>query len=124
MPMLLLLLISRVCKLSDTKEVVFVLKQNRRKKSKGKQKKGEFVEEGRDLSDAGNESALGADMIKLHLGNVQKSPGSDPRSRASDVANVPAGKDHLSSRYPSWKRISSSESEYSDAEGGIQSKVR
>ncbi|KAM4647946.1 HEAT repeat-containing protein 6 [Amazona ochrocephala] len=97
---------------------------NRRKKSKGKQKKGEFVEEGRDLSDAGNESALGADMMKLHLGNVQKSPGSDPRSRASDAANVPAGKDHLSSRYPSWKRISSSESEYSDAEGGIQSKVR
>uniref|UniRef100_A0A8B9GH49 HEAT repeat-containing protein 6 n=1 Tax=Amazona collaria TaxID=241587 RepID=A0A8B9GH49_9PSIT len=84
----------------------------KRKKSKGKQKKGEFVEEGRDLSDAGNESALGAEMMKLHLGNVQKSPGSDPRSR------------HLSSRYPSWKRISSSESEYSDAEGGIQSKVR
>ncbi|KAM8991404.1 HEAT repeat-containing protein 6 [Ara ararauna] len=97
---------------------------SRRKKSKGKQKKGEFVEEGRDLGDAGNESALGADMMKLHLGNVQKSPASDPRSRASDVANVPAGKDHLSSRYPSWKRISSSESEYSDAEGGIQSKVR
>uniref|UniRef100_A0A8V5HFT8 Uncharacterized protein n=1 Tax=Melopsittacus undulatus TaxID=13146 RepID=A0A8V5HFT8_MELUD len=85
-----------------------------------KQKKEESVEEGRDSGDAGNESALGADMMKLHLGNVQKSPGSDPRS----VANVSAGKDHLSSRYPSWKRISSSESEYSDAEGGIQSKVR
>uniref|UniRef100_A0A8V5HIS3 Uncharacterized protein n=1 Tax=Melopsittacus undulatus TaxID=13146 RepID=A0A8V5HIS3_MELUD len=92
----------------------------KRKKSKAKQKKEESVEEGRDSGDAGNESALGADMMKLHLGNVQKSPGSDPRS----VANVSAGKDHLSSRYPSWKRISSSESEYSDAEGGIQSKVR
>ncbi|KAF1493219.1 HEAT repeat-containing protein 6, partial [Megadyptes antipodes antipodes] len=98
---------------------------NRRKKSKGKQKKGEFGEEGReDLGDAGNESVLGADMLKLHLGDVQSSPYSDPRTRASDVAYVPAGKDRLSSHCTSWKRISSSESEYSDAEGGIQSKMR
>uniref|UniRef100_A0A663EJ00 HEAT repeat-containing protein 6 n=1 Tax=Aquila chrysaetos chrysaetos TaxID=223781 RepID=A0A663EJ00_AQUCH len=96
-----------------------------KKKSKGKQKKGEFGEEGKeDLGDAGNESVLGADMLKLHLGDVQNSPCSDPRTRASDVAHVPAGKDHLSSHYTSWKRISSSESEYSDAEGGIQSKMR
>ncbi|NXQ79935.1 HEAT6 protein, partial [Nyctibius grandis] len=98
---------------------------NRRKKSKGKQKKGEFGEEGgEDLGDAGNESVLGANMLKLRLGDVQNSPGSDPRTRASDVAYVPAGKDHLSSHHASWKRISSSESEYSDAEGGMQSKVR
>ncbi|XP_074451247.1 HEAT repeat-containing protein 6 [Larus michahellis] len=98
---------------------------NRRKKSKGKQKKGDFGEEGReDLGDAGNELVLGADMLKLHVGDVQNSPCSDPRSRASDVAHVSAGKDHLSSHYTTWKRISSSESEYSDAEGGIQSKVR
>ncbi|XP_052660173.1 HEAT repeat-containing protein 6 isoform X2 [Harpia harpyja] len=98
---------------------------NRRKKSKGKQKKGEFGEEGKeDLGDAGNEAVLGADMLKLHLGDVQNSPFSDPRTHASDVAHVPAGKDHLSSHYTSWKRISSSESEYSDAEGGIQSKMR
>ncbi|NXF52506.1 HEAT6 protein, partial [Oceanites oceanicus] len=98
---------------------------NRRKKSKGKQKKGEFGEEGReDLGDAGNESVLGADMLKLHLGNVQNSSCLDPRTRASDVAYGPAGRDHLSSHYTSWKRISSSESEYSDAEGGIQSKMR
>ncbi|NWS64320.1 HEAT6 protein, partial [Chunga burmeisteri] len=98
---------------------------NRRKKSKGKQKKGEFGEEGReDLCDAGNESVLGADMLKLHLGDVQSSPCSNRQTRASDVAYVPAGKDPLSSHYTSWKRISSSESEYSDAEGGIQSKMR
>ncbi|KFW70648.1 HEAT repeat-containing protein 6, partial [Pygoscelis adeliae] len=98
---------------------------NRRKKSKGKQKKGEFGEERReDLGDAGNESVLGADMLKLHLGDVQSSPYSDPRTPASDVAYVPAGKDRLSSHCTSWKRISSSESEYSDAEGGIQSKMR
>ncbi|NXT26607.1 HEAT6 protein, partial [Syrrhaptes paradoxus] len=98
---------------------------NRRKKSKGKQKKGESGEEGRaDLGDAGDGSVLGADMLKLRLGDVQDSPGSDPRTHASDVPPVPAGKDHASSPYPSWKRISSSESEYSDAEGGIQSKTR
>ncbi|NXL37944.1 HEAT6 protein, partial [Glaucidium brasilianum] len=98
---------------------------NRRKKSKGKQKKGEFAEEGREeLGDAGNESVLGADMLKLHLGDVQNSPCSDPRTGTSDAAYVPAGKDPLSSHYTSWKRISSSESEYSDAEGGIQSKMR
>ncbi|NXL55857.1 HEAT6 protein, partial [Chordeiles acutipennis] len=98
---------------------------NRRKKAKGKQKKGELGEEGReDSGDAGNESVLGADMRKLHLGDVQNSPRSDPRARVSDGACVPAGKDRLSSPSASWKRISSSESEYSDAEGGIQSKVR
>ncbi|KFO92980.1 HEAT repeat-containing protein 6, partial [Buceros rhinoceros silvestris] len=94
---------------------------NRRKKSKGKQKKGEFEEEGReDVGSAGSESVLGAGMLKLHLGDVPSSPCSDPRPRAY----VPAGKDHLSSHCAGWKRISSSESEYSDAEGGIQSKVR
>ncbi|XP_010163991.1 HEAT repeat-containing protein 6 [Antrostomus carolinensis] len=98
---------------------------NRRKKAKGKQKKGELEEEGReDSGDAGNESVLGANMLKLHLGDVQNSPCSDPHTRVSDVAHVPAGKDHLSSPSTGWKRISSSESEYSDAEGGIQSKVR
>lgn len=60
-------------------------------------------------------------MLKLHLGDVQNSPCPDPRPRASDVS---AGKDPLPSHSTGWKRISSSESEYSDAEGGIQSKVR
>uniref|UniRef100_A0A8B9CMJ7 HEAT repeat-containing protein 6 n=1 Tax=Anser brachyrhynchus TaxID=132585 RepID=A0A8B9CMJ7_9AVES len=86
---------------------------NRRKKSKGKQKKGELAEEGReDLCDTGKESIRG------------NSSHSDPKTLASDAAYVPAGKDHLSSHCTSWKRISSSESEYSDAEGGIQSKTR
>ncbi|NXU56230.1 HEAT6 protein, partial [Turnix velox] len=94
---------------------------NRRKKSKGKQKKGEPREEGReDVGDAGRESVLGAELLKLQLGDVQSSLCLDPRARAADVARVPAAKDHLSH----WKRISSSESEYSDAEGGIQSKMR
>ncbi|XP_064585497.1 HEAT repeat-containing protein 6 [Zonotrichia leucophrys gambelii] len=91
---------------------------SRRKKCKGKQKKGEFGEEGReDSGDAGEESVLGAAMVKLQLGDVQSSPCPQPR-----VSDVCAGKDP-----PSWqpcKRLSSSESEFSDTEGGIQSKVR
>uniref|UniRef100_A0A8C4KB82 HEAT repeat-containing protein 6 n=1 Tax=Dromaius novaehollandiae TaxID=8790 RepID=A0A8C4KB82_DRONO len=98
---------------------------NRRKKSKGKQKKGEFGEDTKDdLADTGNESIHETDMLKLHLRDVQNSPCSDLRTHALDVAYMPTGKDHLSSHYNSWKRISSSESEYSDAEGGIQSKMR
>ncbi|NXN56962.1 HEAT6 protein, partial [Rynchops niger] len=112
-------------KQEQSEQATFKQTGNRRKKSKGKQKKGDFGEEGReDLGDAGNELVLGKDMLKLHLGDVRNSPCSDPRSCASDVAHVSAGKDHLSSHYTTWKRISSSESEYSDAEGGIQSKVR
>ncbi|XP_061868219.1 HEAT repeat-containing protein 6 [Colius striatus] len=94
---------------------------NRRKKSKGKQRKGEGREE---LSDAGSESVLGADMLKLQVGDVRNGPCAAPRARAAEAVSVPAGKDHTSAPYTSWKRVSSSESEYSDAEGGIQSKTR
>ncbi|NXL92525.1 HEAT6 protein, partial [Alectura lathami] len=95
---------------------------SRRKKSKGKQKKGELVEEGKeDLCDAGNESIHRADMLKLHLGD---SPASGPRACAPDVARVPAGRDPLPSHGAGSKRVSGSESEYSDAEGGIQTKTR
>lgn len=76
------------------------------------------------MGDAGNESVLGADMLKLHLGDVRSSPRAEPGSGAAPGAAVPAGRDPSSSRCAAWKRISSSESEYSDAEGGIQSKVR
>lgn len=60
-------------------------------------------------------------MLKLHLEDVQSSPCGDAQPGGSDVC---AGKDPLSSHPTGWKLISSSESEYSDAEGGIQSKVR
>ncbi|XP_063258967.1 HEAT repeat-containing protein 6 isoform X2 [Prinia subflava] len=85
---------------------------SRRKKCKGKQKKGEFGEEGReDSGDAGNESVLGSGLQKLHLEEVQKGPGAGAGSGALCPVQ-------------GWKGVSSSESEYSDTEGGIQSKVR
>ncbi|NXT14556.1 HEAT6 protein, partial [Prunella fulvescens] len=93
---------------------------SRRKKCKGKQKKGELGEEGReDAGDAGEEAVLGADMQQLQLGDVQGSPCPAPRPRLSDAR---AGKEPPGCQ--PWKRFSSSESEYSDTEGGIQSKVR
>ncbi|XP_069730536.1 HEAT repeat-containing protein 6 [Phaenicophaeus curvirostris] len=112
-------------KQEQSEPTTFKQPANRRKKSKGKQKKVEFGEEAKeDAGDVGNESVLGADMLKLHLGDVQNSPCSNSWARASDVAYTPAAKDHLSSHCTGWKRISSSESEYSDAEGGLQSKTR
>ncbi|NWU42703.1 HEAT6 protein, partial [Hylia prasina] len=90
---------------------------SRRKKCKGKQKKGEFGEEGRE--DSGKESVLGADLLRLQLEEVHRSPRGD--RGASDAC---AGRGPLPSLPAGWKRLSSSESEYSDAEGGIQSKVR
>lgn len=74
------------------------------------------------MGDAGNESVLGADMLKLQLGAVRSSPRAGPGSGAAGA--VPAGRDPSSPRCAAWNRVSSSESEFSDAEGGIQSKVR
>ncbi|XP_067394180.1 HEAT repeat-containing protein 6 [Emydura macquarii macquarii] len=99
---------------------------NRRKKSKGKHKRGQLGEAAKEEleGDVGDGSIHGVDIFQLHPGNAHNSPCLNPRNRTLDSACMPAGKDHLSSCYPSWKRISSSESEYSDAEGGIQSKMR
>uniref|UniRef100_A0A8C0IWB1 HEAT repeat-containing protein 6 n=1 Tax=Chelonoidis abingdonii TaxID=106734 RepID=A0A8C0IWB1_CHEAB len=96
-----------------------------KKKSKGKQKKGQLGEEVKEEleSDIGDGAIHGMDIFQLHSDNAQNSPCLNPWNRTLDAAYMPAGKDHLSC-YPSWKRISSSESEYSDAEGGIQSKMR
>ncbi|XP_074870225.1 HEAT repeat-containing protein 6 [Carettochelys insculpta] len=94
----------------------------RRKKSRGKQKKGQLGEEVKEEleGDARGGTIHGMDIFQLHSGDAQSSSCLNPWNRALDAAYVPAGKDH----YLSWKRISSSESEYSDAEGGIQSKMR
>uniref|UniRef100_A0A8C4KGK9 HEAT repeat-containing protein 6 n=1 Tax=Dromaius novaehollandiae TaxID=8790 RepID=A0A8C4KGK9_DRONO len=66
----------------------------------------------------------GGSQVHLETAPPPSPPPIYLRTHALDVAYMPTGKDHLSSHYNSWKRISSSESEYSDAEGGIQSKMR
>ncbi|KAK9412497.1 HEAT repeat-containing protein 6 [Crotalus adamanteus] len=97
------------------------LSGNRRKKPKGKPKKGKPEEE-----------------VKEQPGNAEGTRGEKPSSKDelsqdqdSKMTNWALGdkypslaKERLSSHAFSWKRISSSDSEYSDAEGGMQSKTR
>ena len=67
----------------------------------------------------------GPGRLNLHRGDAQgpSSPGAQSLPLAGSGA---AGKDRVSSPFSSssWRRVSSSESDYSDAEGGMQSKVR
>ncbi|KAL7986970.1 hypothetical protein Chor_005889 [Crotalus horridus] len=97
------------------------LSGNRRKKPKGKPKKGKPEEE-----------------VKEQPGDAEGTRGEKPslkdelsQDQDSKMTNWAFGdkypslaKERLSSHAFSWKRISSSDSEYSDAEGGMQSKTR
>ncbi|XP_069767503.1 HEAT repeat-containing protein 6 isoform X2 [Narcine bancroftii] len=47
-----------------------------------------------------------------------------PKNYTDRLIPVLDGKDASDSFYPTWKKINSSDSEYSDTEGGIQSKLR
>ncbi|XP_033027445.1 HEAT repeat-containing protein 6 [Lacerta agilis] len=94
---------------------------SRKKKPKGKQKKGKLEEElkGQPESDRGGK----LEKQKLH-GDALQDPDSDVWNRASSDIHSSFGNDHLPLSALGWKRISSSDSEYSDAEGGMQSKTR
>ncbi|KAM6163938.1 HEAT repeat-containing protein 6 [Rhynchocyon petersi] len=95
---------------------------NKKKKAKVKSKKVQQGEEEEDESNGDLEAAPATGRGKLHKGHAQ----------SLGVQNLPlegsgaAGKDRVSSPFSSstWKRVSSSESDYSDAEGGMQSKMR
>ncbi|XP_061461021.1 HEAT repeat-containing protein 6 [Rhineura floridana] len=94
---------------------------SRRKKPKGKPKKGMLGEElkGSQEGDGGGE------VEKQTLrGDVQQDPNSDAWNRTSSDSHRSFVKDHLPPHALGWKRIGSSDSEYSDAEGGMQSKTR
>uniref|UniRef100_A0A8C6YBY7 HEAT repeat-containing protein 6 n=1 Tax=Naja naja TaxID=35670 RepID=A0A8C6YBY7_NAJNA len=94
---------------------------NRRKKPKGKPKKGKPAEEVKEQPGAAEGSRAEKPSLKEEL----------PQDQDSQMTNwafsdkYPSlAKERLSSHAFSWKRISSSDSEYSDAEGGMQSKTR
>ncbi|XP_042298655.1 HEAT repeat-containing protein 6 [Sceloporus undulatus] len=93
----------------------------RRKKSKAKQKKGKLDEEAKEQEE--DAEGAGAEESRLQ-GDMQQSPGPDVSNRTAKDPCVPFIKDHLSVHTLGWKRISSSDSEYSDVEGGMQSKTR
>uniref|UniRef100_A0A8D2LVX6 HEAT repeat-containing protein 6 n=1 Tax=Varanus komodoensis TaxID=61221 RepID=A0A8D2LVX6_VARKO len=95
---------------------------NRRKKPKAKQKKGKS-EEGLKEEEERAAKGGGKENPKLPR-DVQWNPGLNVLNQASEDTGASSVKDRLSSHALGWKRISSSDSEYSDAEGGLQSKMR
>lgn len=91
--------------------------QNRRKKSKAKQKKGGVAEE--------QEGSRGDGLAKPALhSDVQPSPYLAAWDQISEERDKSATKDHFLSSSFAGGKISSSDSEYSDAEGAMQSKTR
>uniref|UniRef100_A0A2K6P2S7 HEAT repeat-containing protein 6 n=1 Tax=Rhinopithecus roxellana TaxID=61622 RepID=A0A2K6P2S7_RHIRO len=97
------------------------------KKSKVKPKKIQQGEEEEKESSGEVEAAsvTGTGRVNLHEGNTWCPSSLGVQSLPLDGSGA-AGKDGVSSPFSSssWKRVSSSESDYSDAEGGMQSKMR
>ncbi|KAF4012065.1 hypothetical protein G4228_003351 [Cervus hanglu yarkandensis] len=118
-------------KLTQTDELgaLLAVLKSKKKKSKVKAKKiqqGEKEEEEEESSGEREVAPVtGPGRLNLHRGDAQgpSSPGAQSLPLAGSGA---AGKDRVSSPFSSssWRRVSSSESDYSDAEGGMQSKVR
>ncbi|KAB1265274.1 HEAT repeat-containing protein 6 [Camelus dromedarius] len=100
---------------------------SKKKKSKVKPKKLQQGEEEEEESSGEREvaPAPGSGRVNLPGGDTRCSPSLDAQTLPVAGSGA-AGKDRVSSPFSSasWKRVSSSESDYSDAEGGMQSKVR
>ncbi|KAM4699504.1 HEAT repeat-containing protein 6 [Discoglossus pictus] len=97
---------------------------NKKKKSRGKQKK-EQEEECKE-GENGTEVGLidGLDKLKLCAGDAHYNPYLGPRKSPLKHVHGQAGKDCVGTQYPGFKKMYSSDSEYSDAEGGLHSKIR
>ncbi|XP_008065157.1 HEAT repeat-containing protein 6 [Carlito syrichta] len=100
---------------------------NKKKKSKVKPKKIQQGEEEEKESSGEIDPApvTGMGTVNLHEGNSWCLSSLGIQNLPLDGSGA-AGKDRVSSPFSSssWKRVSSSESDYSDAEGGMQSKMR
>uniref|UniRef100_A0A2K6STU7 HEAT repeat-containing protein 6 n=1 Tax=Saimiri boliviensis boliviensis TaxID=39432 RepID=A0A2K6STU7_SAIBB len=101
---------------------------NKKKKSKVKPKKIQQGEEEEEKESSGEVEAApvtGTGRVSLHEGNTWCPSSLGVQSLPLDGSGA-AGRDGVSSPFSSssWKRVSSSESDYSDAEGGMQSKMR
>ncbi|XP_030042088.1 HEAT repeat-containing protein 6 [Microcaecilia unicolor] len=95
---------------------------NKRKKSRVKQKKCQLGEERKEPEDREEASLIpGITTLKI---SAHDSLYLGPQNSPAKASFSPAKPEHLSHQYPSWKKVSSSESEYSDTEGGMQSKLR
>ncbi|KAM9044231.1 HEAT repeat-containing protein 6 isoform 4-T4 [Megaptera novaeangliae] len=112
---------------TDALGALLAVLKNKRKKSKVKVKKIQQGEEEEEESSGEREVApvTGSGRLNPHKGDTQ-CPSSLGVPSLPLAGSGAAGKDQVSSSFSSsiWKRVSSSESDYSDAEGGMQSKVR
>uniref|UniRef100_K9J3M1 HEAT repeat-containing protein 6 n=1 Tax=Desmodus rotundus TaxID=9430 RepID=K9J3M1_DESRO len=100
---------------------------NKKKKSKIKPKKIQPGEEEEEESSGEREAApaTGSGRVSLHEGGSQPPAPPGVPGLPLDGSGA-AGKDQVPAPFSSsvWKRVSSSESDYSDAEGGMQGKMR
>ncbi|XP_008566294.1 PREDICTED: HEAT repeat-containing protein 6 [Galeopterus variegatus] len=98
---------------------------NKKKKSKVKPKKIQQGEEEESSGEIEAAPGTGMDRVNLPEGSLQCSFSLGVQSLPLDGSGD-AEKNRVSSLFSSssWKRVSSSESDYSDAEGGMQSKMR
>ncbi|KAM5310150.1 HEAT repeat-containing protein 6 [Glossophaga mutica] len=98
---------------------------NKKKKSKIKPKKMQQGEEEEEESGGEREAAPATGRAGLREAGAQPPPPPGAQGSPLDGSGA-AGRDPVPSPFGSsvWKRVSSSESDYSDAEGGMQSKMR
>ncbi|XP_006833688.1 PREDICTED: HEAT repeat-containing protein 6-like [Chrysochloris asiatica] len=98
---------------------------NKKKKAKVKPKKVQQGEEEEEESSGEVETAPAPGRVAMHMGSTPCPSSLGAQSLPVDGSGA-SGKDHVSLLFSSspWKRVSSSESDYSDAEGGLQSKMR
>ncbi|XP_063810877.1 HEAT repeat-containing protein 6 isoform X2 [Pseudophryne corroboree] len=95
---------------------------NKKKKFRGKQKRGQQEEEKKDETEIDLTDGLTPALEKLKMGasDANYSPYLGPQ-KAIGRTN---GKEPAASPSSRFKKLNSSDSEYSDAEGGLQSKIR
>ncbi|XP_005393963.2 PREDICTED: HEAT repeat-containing protein 6 [Chinchilla lanigera] len=100
---------------------------NKKKKSRVKPKKIQQGEEEEEEFDGEAEAAAGTGSVNMNMceGNTRCLSSMGVQSLPRNESGT-SGKAQVSSpfRSSSWKRVSSSESDYSDAEGSMQGKVR
>lgn len=102
-------------------------RQNKKKKAKVKPKKMQQGEEEDEESGGEREAAPAAGSGRASLQEAGAQPPCPLGVQGSPLdGSGAAGKDQAPAPFSSaiWKRVSSSESDYSDAEGGMQSKMR
>lgn len=96
--------------------------QNRKKKSRSKQKKGQQGEEKKDEMENELSDGLVPALDKLTLSAEDADSKIYLGPQKSPMKTI--GKDPAASPTSRFKKLYSSDSEYSDAEGGLQSKIR